>query len=462
MATIPLLAIGPNALLSLVGLLHGPDRTVPTPPEDWRQATVDVVIPARNEECNIALCLASLARQTLKPAHIILVDDGSSDRTIALAEAFCRANGMELIAIRRREAIGKTPTIKRQAREFDADVEFVIDADTVLESPNYLERVVQELYQAVGIASACGTVLPLRMRDRLALRETPPVQNFLAQVPDAPLAPRRSAMLRLRQGITNLYRETLYVYLQRFVYVGQMVFFGTIISPVGCAVAYRRKYIKELFDHYEPLLGDDLTNSEDIFIGFALLNEGYRNIQLTDVFARSQEPEAKRLPHQLYLWSSAFLQSCFYFNHLVASPFKALRRWRHQRETAQRDGAIIAEKRKIQEPYRQPFGREHTARYGRPAGWPILLAMVEKVTFPVVLFTLVLARWWTGLAWTVGLEILLSLGVLAIVAPSRRLVHVGMGLLIQPIRYISALLDIVTTLRFAVDVWIRRSHAWRK
>ena len=462
MATLPLLTVGPNAILSLVGLAHGPDKTVATPAEDWRKATVDVVIPALNEERNIVLCLASLAMQTLKPAHIILVDDGSHDRTIAFAQAFCDVNGIELVAIQRKAPIGKTPTIKRQAREFEADVEFVLDSDTVLESENYIERTVQELYQAVGIASACGTILPLRTRDRRALAATPAVQKFLAQTPDAPLIPGGSALLRLRQGITNLYRESLYLYLQRFVYVGQMVFFGTIISPVGCAVAYRRKYVKDLFDHYEPTLGDDLTNSEDIFIGFAFLNEGYRNIQLTDVYARSQEPEAKRLPHQLYMWSSAFLQSCFYFDKLVVSPFKTRKRMRHLRESAQRDGAAIVEKRKIQEPYRQAFGREQTALYGRPVGWTILLALVEKVGFPVVLLTLVLSGWWTGLAYTVGAEILLSLIALMIVAPNRRLAHLGMGILIQPFRYISTLLDLVTTLRFAVDLWIKRSHVWRK
>ena len=71
-------------------------------------------------------------------------------------------NGVELTAIQRRKPIGKTPTIKRQAREFDSDVEFILDADTVLESDNYIERTVQELYQAVGIASAFGTILPQR------------------------------------------------------------------------------------------------------------------------------------------------------------------------------------------------------------------------------------------------------------------------------------------------------------
>ena len=124
-------------------------------------------------------------------------------------------------------------------------------------------------------------------------------------------------------GVTNLYREVLYLFLQRFVYRGQMVFFGSIMNPVGCAVAYRRKYVEKLFDHFGPIFGDDLTNSEDIFIGLALLNEGYRNIQLTDVYARTVEPLCTRLPRQVYMWSSSFLQSCYYFDPLVRSPLRS-------------------------------------------------------------------------------------------------------------------------------------------
>ena len=44
MATTPYFILSPNTILSIVGLLHGPDKTVPTPPEDWRQAKVDVVM----------------------------------------------------------------------------------------------------------------------------------------------------------------------------------------------------------------------------------------------------------------------------------------------------------------------------------------------------------------------------------------------------------------------------------
>lgn len=89
MATTPYFILSPNTVLSIVGLIQGPDETIPNPAQDWRGATVDVVVPAFNEESNIPLCPAVLARQTRKPARITLIDDGST---------FCELNGMERVA----------------------------------------------------------------------------------------------------------------------------------------------------------------------------------------------------------------------------------------------------------------------------------------------------------------------------------------------------------------------------
>ena len=343
MATYPYFILSPSTILSIAGFLRGPEQVTPTPVEDWRDARIDVVIPALNEADNIILCLASVLKQTLKPRRIMLIDDGSIDGTVAHATSFCTLHGVELVAIQRQKPIGKTPTIKRQARELDSDVEFILDADTVLESNNYIERVVQELYQGVGIACAFGTILPQRLKDRRRSEAMPEVERYLAQHPEARTTQKTSTLRAVRRGITNIYRETLYLFLQRFLYRGQLAFFGTTSNPVGCAVAYRRKYVKDLFDHIGPILGDDLTNSEDIFIGFSMVNEGYRNVQLTDVYARTVEPEVHRLPRQIYLWSSSFLQSCYYFDPLMRSPFKSFRR-KKQRDQSKSFKPAVAER----------------------------------------------------------------------------------------------------------------------
>jgi glycosyltransferase involved in cell wall biosynthesis len=509
MATTPYFVLGPATLLSTLGLMRGPDKTTATPAEDWRTATVDVIIPALNEEDHIVLCLAGILRQTVRPRQIVLVDDGSTDRTIEVAEAFCRFHHLNLVTIRRRKPIGKTPTIKRQARELDSAVEFILDADTVLESENYIERTVQELYQGIGIASACGTILPMRKKDRRQFNDAAEVRRFQLRHPST----RRPTAGRLHDvatGITNLYRETLYLFLQRFVYHGQMVFFGTIANPVGCAVAYRRKYVQHLFDHFGPILGDDLTNSEDIFIGLAMLNEGYRNIQVNDVTARTVEPEVQRLPKQVYLWSSAFLQSCYYFDPLLKSPFKALKRLFDRRRRADRHAAPAprpalalaqtglqlggplayslpvdrpadartasvessdgghsrpqhdTERRRVREPYRQGFGRARTLEYGRPAGWMLMMSAVEKVFFPTALVIMALLRNWEGLMVTVAAETLIGISVLAFVMKGRRLEYILKGFAVVPIRYGLLTSELVTMARFTSDLWITNNRKWRK
>ncbi len=510
MATAPYFVISPNTVLSIFGLFRGPDQVDATPPEDWRAATVDVIIPALNEADHITLCLASVLRQTLRPRRIVLVDDGSTDGTVDLAEAYCRHRGVPLVAIRRRRPIGKTPTLKRQAWELDSDVEFILDADTALESDTYLARAVEELYRAVGIASVCGTILPLRHKDRRALQHTEDMQAFRrsAGLPD-PVEPGAGRLVAT--GITNLYRDVLYNYLQRFIYRGQNVFFGTISNPVGCAVAYRRKYVAELFDHFHPLLGDDLTNSEDIFIGLAMIDKGYRNVQLTDVTARTAEPPCQQLPRQVYLWSSSFLQSCFYFDPLVRSPLKALRRALDRRvgrkrrqarvtrvvsmtaaeagtggrglmmspavrvpaaappreragsgETAEPGRAPQVDRRRIREPYRQAFGRERTAEAGRPAGWMLLMSAVEKVFFPTSLIILMLVRNWEALAVTLAAETTVGLATLMIVMRGQRLEYLAKGLAVVPLRYAMLMSEVVTIGRFATDIWIRGNRRWRK
>ena len=516
MAQFPYFVVGPNTLLSLIGLMRGLDTTPPTPARDWRTVKVDVVIPAFNEQQNIVRCLASLQKQTLRPRTIVVVDDGSRDDTAALARKFGDFHGVNLLVITRLDSIGKTPSIKDQARTLDSDVLFVLDADTTLESNNYIERTVQDLYQGIGIASACGSILPLREKDRRTADESEEVRAFADATPSYQPAPSKRWLRRFASAITNTYREVLYLFLQRFVFHGQMAVFGTVSNPAGCAVAYRRAYLEALFDAVEPQLGDDLTNSEDIFIGLAMLNEGYRNIQVTDVCARTVEPEIQRLPKQLYLWSSAFLQSAFYFDALLRSPFKSLKRRPAGRgptgrstgklePVAMRTGSIAyagagattpphallsvamnianvvrgpwqpagvsagssissanSERRLIKEPYRQAFGQGHTRIYGRPVGWVLLASAIEKVGFPTLLFIMAILGNWEGLLMTIGVETVLSVTVLTILMKRRRLEYLVKGLAVTPVRYALVVFELVTIARFAADMWVTGNRRWRK
>jgi glycosyltransferase involved in cell wall biosynthesis len=455
MAVFPYLVVSPNTVLSAVGLVCGPrgpvsalDRGVAA------RIKVEVIMSAHDEAPRIGLALASLKEQTLRPHRVTVVDDGSRDETASVVRAFAQANDFPIDLVTHPAAIGKTPGLKRRTRASDADVIFVFDADTVLVSPGYIEDCVLELCRTPGIASVCGRVLPIRESDRRHVKASPSYRllqdHYGRPLPDD----ARPWYRRLAEAVTNFYRDVVYRFSQHFLYRGQQNLFGSIMNPVGCGVAYRRDTLIEIFDHYEPGLGDNLTTSEDIFVGFAFVAAGYRNVQIPHALMRTQEPEIHRLPKQLRLWSSAWLQSAYYFPKLVGSLFWAPhRRARRQREAAHA-GAVV-------DPYQEAFGLEVMERYGRPAGWVAGLAIFEKVSLPIALGAMLALRSWHTLAVTVVAEVLTFTLLLAAFAQGRRLEYVAKGLLVTPLRYGSLVFDLVVLLTFLRDL-VTRNRNWRK
>jgi glycosyltransferase involved in cell wall biosynthesis len=455
-ATAPFFVLGPNTLLALIGLLRGPRPVERADPEVVKRLKIDVVIPAYNEGGTIALCLASLMRQTVTPHSIIVIDDGSSDDTAAATEAFAAANGVPIRLVRRHRSVGKTPGLEREAHELEGEVEFILDADTVLMSEDYIEKVVAQLYRVPGIASASGAVYPLRERDRLAVSNLDSIQRLKKLRPETRLTPPRSLWHRIAKGVTNFYRDVLYHFLQNFIYVGHQNLFGSIMNPVGCAVAYRREYLKALFDRYEPALGDDMTSSEDIFFGFVFIEEGYHNVQVREVYARSDEPEAQKVPRQLLMWSSAWLQSAYYFPELLLSPFRTVKRINRQLKNSRH-----RERRRVIDSYREPFGARMAKHYGRPAGWLTFFAIFEKISFPSVLICMVAIRAWWTLEMTIALEMALYIAIVMIFSENHRLKYVAKGLVATPLRYGSLGFDVVVISRFLFDIFTGH-RPWRK
>jgi len=463
MAAISFFVLGPSAFVSLVGLLHGPDKTVPTPTEDYQKATIDMLIPAHNEEKSIVLCLESIVKQTLKPHKVILVDDGSTDRTSELAEKFAATIGLNLQIIRKEKSEGKTPAVSQITHSSTADVLFVLDADTTFRSENYIEVLVKELYQGVGIACASGVILPEFEKDRERLINTDAVTTFAQTYPTVKEPRDTTWFQRLQHSITNNYREELYLFLQKFIYHGEMVFFGSIVNPIGCAVAYRRKYLKDVLDHYEPILGYNLTTSEDIFIGFSFADKGYRNIQVQNVYGMTLDPKLSKLPHQILMWSSAFLQCCYYFDDLVRTPFKSPRvLWRSMKNRATGAQKSIENKRVVKEAYRQSFGTELTEKYGRPIGWFIFTSAFEKIAYPTILIVLIILRLWEALFFTILLELAIYTLMIGFMHKNRRVRNVLKSILFMPVRYIVLVYDFYVMLNFTKDLWITRNRDWRK
>ncbi|MDQ3206886.1 MAG: glycosyltransferase [Pseudomonadota bacterium] len=448
-----LMVLSPSALLSAAGLWRGPEATVATPVESWKDAVVDVVIHAHRHQHDIAYCLGALQRQSLRPRSIVLVDDGGSERdhTVQIAREFASAHRMPITFIERMWSIGRAPTLKRQARELDGDVLFALDADTVLESPLYIEHCVRELYQGAGVASVRGMMLPLRASDRRVWSAMPEFRLWVAGDPYRDPALRTDWLHRLSWWLGNSFRETVSSVQQRFLDRGHMALLGGVARPMGGAVAYRRRYLKDLFDRYEPIHGDDLTEEPELFIGFALGHEGYRNVQLGHVQARAMGPDILGLAGCTRRGTVAFLRSCRDFDALLRTPMRwPARWWKQRRHASKRQSPDWRELRRVQEPYRQAFGERLTRRDGRPIGWAVFAAAVEKLGYPLLLLGLAAWGQWLVLAAVVAGESLLWLGTLLVVTPGSRPWTLLKGLIATPLRYALIAVEFFTALKFLV------------
>lgn len=91
-----------------------------------------VIVPAYNESENIGALFdaleATFARHSLN-GEVVLVDDGSSDDTFALAKAAAERMGDRAIVARHRRNLGKTEAMVTGAKAARGDVFIIFDAD---------------------------------------------------------------------------------------------------------------------------------------------------------------------------------------------------------------------------------------------------------------------------------------------------------------------------------------------
>jgi cellulose synthase/poly-beta-1,6-N-acetylglucosamine synthase-like glycosyltransferase/peptidoglycan/xylan/chitin deacetylase (PgdA/CDA1 family) len=102
--------------------------------------TVSVVVPAYNEEVGIERAVRSLAGSDYPGLEVVVVDDGSTDRTAAIIERLGLAN----VHLVRQDNGGKAAALNTGIRMSHGEVVVMVDGDTVFESDT-LRRLVQPL-----------------------------------------------------------------------------------------------------------------------------------------------------------------------------------------------------------------------------------------------------------------------------------------------------------------------------
>ncbi len=118
---------------------------------------VSIVIPAYNAEKYIGLVLEAIFTQEYpkEKIEIILVDDNSSDNTVATAEEY-RAKFMNFSLIKKEGLRGAAKSTNIGIEKAQGEIVCSIDSDAII-SPHWIRTIVEK-FETVGIAAVAGYI----------------------------------------------------------------------------------------------------------------------------------------------------------------------------------------------------------------------------------------------------------------------------------------------------------------
>jgi glycosyltransferase involved in cell wall biosynthesis len=143
--------------------------------------TVSVIVAAYDEEMWIGHLLESLRAQTLPPLDVIVADDGSRDRTAAVAEGA----GAQVLRLPHR---GPAVARNEAAALARGDVLVFLDGDMTC-APEFLERLVEPIADGRAVGTFTRDIYVANTENRwarayAALRWSPPDRLLPADFPD--------------------------------------------------------------------------------------------------------------------------------------------------------------------------------------------------------------------------------------------------------------------------------------
>ncbi|MET7330696.1 glycosyltransferase family 2 protein [Nonomuraea sp. NPDC005650] len=224
--------------------------------------TITVIIPAHNEESGLPATLHSIKTQSVPPEKIIVVDDGSTDRTGEVATSY---DGVTLL--RPPCNLGSKARAQNHALPHcDTDLVLAVDADTVL-APDYIERI-KPAFDDPVVGVAAGNV-----------------QTRFTRTP-------------WERG-----RSTEYLFGFHWHRPIQQLANSPMVCS-GCCSAFRRTTLTEFGGFPERTIVEDMdfTWSQQL--------EGRKAVYVSDAMAWAADPETLTyLRKQVWRWMAGFMQN---------------------------------------------------------------------------------------------------------------------------------------------------------
>jgi len=136
-------------ILAIIEKLRPDDAKLGDPPPG-----VTVLIPAYNEEAVIVQTVTSVLLSDLSDIHVIVVDDGSTDRTLELLQS--NFGGNQAVQIIHQANRGKAAALNNALSNAQTDIVVTIDADTEIE-PDAIRRLLRH-FSDPSVAAVAGNV----------------------------------------------------------------------------------------------------------------------------------------------------------------------------------------------------------------------------------------------------------------------------------------------------------------
>ena len=111
-------------------------------------ADLTIIVPVLNREHLITRCLDSIKAQSFRPLHLVVVDNVSSDETMAVVTKWSRENADDLfrISILQETQPGAAAARNRGLQEAETDFVMFFDSDDTMR-PDLAKNVIEHLYQ---------------------------------------------------------------------------------------------------------------------------------------------------------------------------------------------------------------------------------------------------------------------------------------------------------------------------
>jgi len=233
------------------------------------QPSVAVLIPAYNEEKVIARTVRSVMQSDYKNLRIIVIDDGSSDRTFdVVGETFPEEVKSGNLTVLSKPNAGKAEALNFALHQTDEEIYVGIDADTII-APDAIGRLVRR-FADPKVGAVAG-----------------------------------NAKVGNRVNLWTRWQALEYITSQNFDRRALDLFDVVTVVP-GAIGAWRTAPVK-LGGGYHPN-----TVAEDADLTMNLLEQGYKVIYEDSALAFTEAPiNARGLMKQRFRWSFGILQAVF-------------------------------------------------------------------------------------------------------------------------------------------------------